>query len=103
MFCAGPCSVVGRTLVSSQRSWVRYPVWTHTFGSSRADLRGAVVSYWRKCVHEVLVNGLGGLSLPRKSVVRLTDHPDMTLDVYHGSKTTTEQQQQYFFLMDFMF
>ena len=25
---------------------------------------------------------LGGLSLPRKSVVRLTDRPDMTLDVY---------------------
>ena len=27
-------------------------------------------------VHEVLVNRLGGLSLPRKSVVRLTDRPD---------------------------
>ena len=38
-------------------------------------------SYWRKYVHEVLVNRLGGLSLPRKSVVRLTDRPDMTLDV----------------------
>ena len=32
-------------------------------------------------MHEVLVNRLGGLSLPRKSVVRLNDHPDMTLDV----------------------
>ena len=32
-------------------------------------------------MQEVLVNCLGGLSLPRKSVVRLTDHPDMTLDV----------------------
>ena len=31
---------------------------------------------------EVLINHLGGLSLPRKSVVRLTDRPDMTLDVY---------------------
>ena len=39
-------------------------------------------------MHEVL-NRLGGLSLPRKSVVRLTDHPDMTLDVYHGGKTTS--------------
>ena len=39
-------------------------------------------------MHEVLVNRLGGLSLPRKSVVRLTDRPDMTLDVYHGRKTT---------------
>ena len=31
-------------------------------------------------VHKVLVNPLGGISLPRKSVVRLTDRPDMTLD-----------------------
>ena len=44
-------------------------------------------------MHEILVNSLGGLSLPRKSVVRLTDRPDMTLDVYHGHKTTTQQQQ----------
>ena len=28
-------------------------------------------------MHEVLVNRLGGLSLPRKSVVRLTDRPDI--------------------------
>ena len=41
-------------------------------------------------MHEVLVN-LGGLSLPRKSVVRLTDRPDMTLDVYRGRKTTMQQ------------
>ena len=47
---------------------------------------------WRKYVHEVLVNRLGGLSLPRKSVVRLTDHPDMTLDVYRGRKTTIQQK-----------
>ena len=40
-------------------------------------------------MHEVLVNRLGGLSLPRKSVVRLTDRPDMALDVYRGRKTTT--------------
>ena len=40
-------------------------------------------------MHEVLVNRLGGLSLPRKSVVRLTDRPDMTLDVYRGQYTTT--------------
>ena len=39
-------------------------------------------------MHEVLVNRLGGLSLPRKSVVRLTEPPDMTLDVYRGRKTT---------------
>ena len=45
-------------------------------------------------MHEVLVNRLGGLSLPRKSVVRLTDRPDMTLDVYRGRKTTIQQQQK---------
>ena len=45
-------------------------------------------------MHEVLVNRLGGLSLPRKSVIRLTDCPDMTLNVYGGRKTTTQQQQQ---------
>ena len=43
-------------------------------------------------MHEVLVNRLGGLSLPRKSVVRLTDRPDMTFDVYRGRKTTKQQQ-----------
>ena len=58
-----------------------------------ADSRRAVVSYWRKYVYEVLGNRLGGLSLPRKSVVRLTDRPDMTLDVYRGRKTTQQQQQ----------
>ena len=47
-------------------------------------------------MHEVLVNRLGGLSLPRKSVVRLTDRPDMTSDVYHGRKTTIQQQFDYF-------
>ena len=72
----------------SQGSWVRYPVWQHTSVSPSAFSRRAVVSYWRKYVHEVLVNRLGGLSLPRKSVVRLTDRPDLTLDVYRGCKTT---------------
>ena len=47
-------------------------------------------------MHEVLVNRLGGLSLPRKTVDRLTDRPDMTLDVYRGRKTTMQQQQQCF-------
>ena len=44
-------------------------------------------------MHEVLVNRLGGLSLPRKSVVRLTDRPDMTLGVYRGRKATIQQQK----------
>ena len=46
-------------------------------------------------MHEVLVNRLGGLSLPRKSVVRLTDRPDMTLDVYRGRKTTIQPTNQW--------
>ena len=45
-------------------------------------------------MHEVLVNLLGGLSLPRKSVVRLTDRPNMTLDVYRGRKTTKQHWLQ---------
>ena len=78
-----------------QGSWVRYPVWQRTFVSPSAfSRRATVVSYWRKYVHEVLVNRLGGLSLPRKSVVRLTDRPDMTFDVYRGRKTTIQQQQR---------
>ena len=50
-------------------------------------------------MHKVLVNRLGGLSLPRKSVVRLTDRPDMTLDVYRGRKTTMQLShfRQFFF------
>ena len=70
------------------------PVWPHTFVSPSAFSRRAVVSYWRKYAHEVLVNRLGGLSLPRKSVVRLTDRPYMTLDVYRGRKTTIQQINQ---------
>ena len=45
-------------------------------------------------MHEVLVNRLGGLRLPGKSVARLTDPPDMTSAVDRGRKTTTQQQQQ---------
>ena len=47
-------------------------------------------------MHELLVDRLGGLRLPRKSVVRLVDRPDMTKDVYRGRKTTTQQQQTHF-------
>ena len=43
------------------------------------------------CARSTGNNRLGGLSLPRKSVVRLTDRPDMTLDVYRGLKTTIQQ------------
>ena len=49
------------------------------------------MSYSRKYANLVLVNNLGGTSQPRKSVVRLTDRPDMTIDIYRGRKTTTHQ------------
>ena len=61
-FFAGPRSTVGSASA----------VQPHTFVFPSADLRKAVVRYWRKYVHEVLVNRLGVLRLPRKSVVRLT-------------------------------
>ena len=44
-------------------------------------------------MHQVLVNGLGDLSLTRKSVVRLTDRPYMTIAM--DVKTTTQKQQKY--------
>ena len=64
----------------------------HPFVSPSVDSRRAVVSNTcrRKHMHEALVNRLGGLSLPRKSVVRLTERPDLTLYVYRGRKTTTQ-------------
>ena len=68
----------------------RIPVRTYTSVSPSAVSRRAVISYRRKCVHEVWLDRLGGLSLPRNSVVRMTDHPDMTTVVYR--KTTTQQQ-----------
>ena len=48
-------------------------------------------------MHEVLVNRLGGLSSLRKSVVRLTDRPNMTIDVMdvkqqYNNNTTIIQQ-----------
>ena len=43
------------------------------------DSRKAIISLWRKHEHLVLVNRLG-LSL---SVVRLTDHPELTMAAYH--------------------
>ena len=45
-------------------------------------------------MQEVLVNRLGGLSLPRKSVVRLTDRPGMTSVVYRGRKRKTQPTNQ---------
>ena len=87
---AGPCSAVG----SASDSRARGPGFDtrsgHILSFSFADSRRAVVSYWQKYVHKALVNSLGGLNLPRKSVVRLTDHPDMNTDVYRRRETTQQ-------------
>ena len=80
----------------TRKSWVlgSIPSLATYFRFSFRFFKKGSCHYWRKYVHEVLVNRLGGLCLPRKSVVRLTDRPDMTLDVYRGRKTTMQQQQQ---------
>ena len=64
---AGPHSAVGR----APDSQVRGPGFDIRSGhilsfSPSADSRGAVVSHWRKYVPDVLVNRLGGLSMPKK-------------------------------------
>ena len=56
------------------------------------------MSSWQKYVHLVLFNCLGGLSLPRKSVVGLTDHPHITIAVYHGRKTTIQRKLENVFM-----
>ena len=71
-------------LTQEPRSRARYPVRLHTFVVTPADPRKAVVIYWRKYVHLLVVNSLGGLRLPRKCVVRLTDRPEITIPVYFG-------------------
>ena len=43
-------------------------------------------------VHEVLVNRIGGLSLPRKSVVRLTDHLVHYVDVKQHNNNWADLQ-----------
>ena len=57
--------------------WSRNNFYGHSLPT--ADSSWAVVRYWRKDEHLVLVNCLG--SLPRNSVVRLIDHLDMTVIV----------------------
>ena len=83
---------LSKTKTKKQRLRARYPVQPHTSVFPSADARRAVVSEWRKCVHEVLVNRIGDLRLPRKKCGRLTVRPDMTIAVYRGLKTTTLQQ-----------
>ena len=65
--------------------------WNNFYGHSlpTADSSREEVSYLQKDVHLVLVNRLW--SLPRNSVVRLTDHLNMTLiSCWLGRKTTNQ-------------
>ena len=93
-FGAGPRSAVGSTSDSRARG-------------PEFDIRsGHILSFLHPLIQEgqlsvtgestctkywLTINHLGGLSLPRKSVARSTDHPDMTSAVYLGHKTTTQQ------------
>ena len=63
----------------------------NNFVSPSAESRSVIVTYWRKYLHEVLVNSLGSLSLPRKSVVRLTDRPEITIAGCRGRAATAQQ------------
>ena len=51
------------------------------------DSRRVVVSYKRNYGRLILVNHLGGLSLARNSVIRLADHPNMTVGVKQQKHT----------------
>ena len=52
-------------------------------------MKGSCQLLAREYRHLVLVNRLGGASLPRNSVVRLTVRPNMTIADKRGRKATT--------------
>ena len=58
---AGQCSTVDSEFDSSHWTWVRYLVQPHAFVPPSIVSRRAIVCYWQKHVHLVLVNCLGGL------------------------------------------
>ena len=68
----------------SAHSFVESWSWKHFYGHSpsSADSKRAVVSYWWKNVHLVLLNCLGGL--PRNSVARLNDRAWNDLNCVEG-------------------
>ena len=53
------------------------------------DSRMAVVNYWQKYGHLVLVSHLGGVSIPWNSMVRLTDCHRCLLWILSTTATTT--------------
>ena len=74
--CPPGMRTVADSILTSGKTFIRgdfvmkKKIYGHPLSS--ADLRRAVVGYWRKNVHYVLINCLG--SLPRNSVDKLTDH-----------------------------
>ena len=66
-----PSNVPGHVAQSvghlTHKSEVLGSVWPNTFVSP-ADSRRAVVNYWQKYVHDVLVYRLGGLRVGRKTL-----------------------------------
>ena len=74
-------------------SFVETWSWKHFYGHSPSstDSRRAVIMYWRKNVHWVLVNCLGGL--PRNSVVRITDRTRNDIKCVEGPGRKTEIKQ----------
>ena len=95
--------------LSSWNDNIYNTIYTFSFGPGFDTLSGHILSFLIPLIQEgqLSVTGesmctkywLTGLSLPRKRVVRLTDHPDMTLDVYRGRKTTTQQRFLFFLFM----
>ena len=72
-----PCEAVGSTSVARARG-PRFSTRSgHIFSFSFCRFKRGSCQLLAK----VLVNRLGVLSLPRKSVVRLIDHPNMIIDV----------------------
>ena len=74
----------------SPMSRVRYPVQPHNSFLLPLIQEGHLsVTGESMCTKYWLTTWEVGLSLPGKSVVRLTDRPDMTIDVYLARKITT--------------
>ena len=79
-------------LFKSENRSRTYIIWKQrTLKPEIADSRRVVVSYKRKYVHEVLINGLVKLA-KEKSVVMWTDRPDMFIAVGWDVKSQTKQE-----------
>ena len=62
--------------------------------SPSTDSRRAVDSYWREYMHLVLVDCLGGLSLPRNAVVRLTSRHGHSFSPWTTINNTQHKERQ---------